>query len=91
MTTTRWLQIILIIFHVLNHSSESCFSRNTVRTTVFLFIFKEMWHYKTHASSSFSIFFPMSLLEVGAVSTEEYIFRHSPKDNLIMIDIHLII
>lgn len=38
----------------------------------------------------FLFFFPVSLLKVGAVSTEEYIFRHSPKDNLIVIDICLI-
>ena len=33
----------------------------------------------------------MFLLKVDSISIKEYISRHSPKDNLIMVDVHSII
>lgn len=52
---------------------------------LFVSFHKEIWHYEIHTSSSFFIFFSMSLLKVDTISIEEYISRHSPKGNLTML------
>lgn len=38
----------------------------------------------------FLFFLPVSLLKAGTFSIEEYMFRHGPTDNLIVVDIYSI-